>query len=93
MPHLNETFHIELEGSKRVEVELIKVRELGAGRSEEGETPPRRKPFSILFRGPRDTVLPQKIYRFTHSQMAPFDLFIVPIGPDQSGMIYEAILN
>ncbi len=59
--------------------------------SEPGEG--RGRPFSIVFRGPGDILLPQAIYRVEHDQIGTFDLFIVPIGRDTAGLRYEAVFN
>jgi hypothetical protein len=53
----------------------------------------RRTPFSVVFRGPQEPVLPQRIYRLEHENLGTFELFIVPIGPDESGMQYEAVFG
>jgi hypothetical protein len=50
-----------------------------------------RQPFTLVLHGPREPVLPQSIYPFEHPAMDPFDLFIVPVGPDSRGMGYEAV--
>jgi hypothetical protein len=50
-----------------------------------------RAPFSIVFVGPLEPILPQRIYRFEHDELGILELFIVPIGPDESGMQYEAV--
>jgi hypothetical protein len=49
--------------------------------------------FSLTFRGPSETFLPQSTYRFNHPKMGEFDMFIVPIGRDEDGFIYEAVFN
>jgi hypothetical protein len=56
---------------------------------------PRAQPFSAYFRGPRNPVLPQQIYRLEHAAMGDLELFLVPIGPDptRGGMNYEAVFN
>jgi hypothetical protein len=54
---------------------------------------PRAEPFALLFHGPAQLVLPQAMYRLEHPQLAAFELFIVPLGPDAVGMRYEAIFN
>jgi hypothetical protein len=90
---VGEKFSVQAEPDRTLELELTEVKSL---RSDAGTSEPdseRREPFSILFRGPRDPALPQKIYPFEHPDLGPFDLFIVPIGPDKSGMLYEAIFN
>jgi len=58
-----------------------------------GASRPAYENFSLLFRGPVDRVLPQKIYPFESKQLGQFELFIVPIGQDQSGTKYEATFN
>jgi hypothetical protein len=89
--HLGSTFRIYPGGSSPLEVELTSVTELGE--SPQRASSGRRQPFSIVFRGPRDVLLPQRIYRMEHDQIGSFELFIVPIGPDDKGHRYEAIFT
>ena len=49
--------------------------------------------FSILFRTPLDRPLEQNTYNFFHKQIGTFPLFIVPVGIDEKGRLYEAIFN
>jgi hypothetical protein len=88
-PHLGETFRIQANDSAWAEMTLIEATALGEGAPAAG----RRAPFSIVFRGPRDPVLPQQIYRMEHAALGAFDLFLVPIGPDREGMRYEAVFG
>ena len=52
-----------------------------------------RPPFSLLFRATRETVLPQRTYELRHPELGTFKIFLVPIGPDESGPRYEAVFN
>jgi hypothetical protein len=52
-----------------------------------------RAPFSLLFRGPVEPVLPQRIYRLKHESVEAIEIFIVPVGRDQSGTTYEAVFG
>lgn len=60
-----------------------------------------RKPFSVLFQGPIEPVLPQGTYRLDHDRLGPLDLFIVPVGPEglfepgaqPTTMRYEAVFG
>jgi hypothetical protein len=88
-PHLGETFRIQAEDSPWTEVTLIEATALGQDMASEGLRPP----FSIVFRGSRDRVLPQRTYRVKHEAIGEFDLFLVPIGPDREGMRYEAVFG
>lgn len=48
--------------------------------------------FSLTFLGPRDPILPQAIYTLRRGGEA-LDIFICPIGRDDSGTRYEAVFN
>ena len=91
-PYLNQRFRILSESTDPLEVELIGVSEFGVGATSNDE-PPKRRPFSIVFRGPKEPSLPQNIYDIEHDQMGTLNLFIVPIGPDNEGMLYEAVFS
>jgi hypothetical protein len=54
---------------------------------------PRRAPFSLIFRGPSAPCLRQRIWPLEHEALGRLDIFLVPIGPDPSGMRYEAVFN
>lgn len=54
---------------------------------------PRAAPFSLIFREASRTVLPQQIYSLHHETMAQLDLFLVPVGYDSEGVLYQAIFN
>jgi hypothetical protein len=88
-PHIGETFRIIVDDQWQLQVKLTSVDpwgpEAGKGRS--------RAPFSLIFHGPSDSFLPQHIYRIENDDMEPMELFLVPIGPDQQGMQYEAVFT
>jgi hypothetical protein len=52
-----------------------------------------RTPFAIVLRGPHTPVLPQRTYELSHPALGTFGLFLVPIGPDATGMRYEAVFG
>jgi hypothetical protein len=52
-----------------------------------------REPFSLIFRSASQVVLPQRIYPFRHAAMGRLELFIVPIGRDAAGVVYQAVFN
>lgn len=71
-----------------IEAELVEVNDLGT--SGAGGL---HSPFSIVFRGPLRPVLPQGIRRLEHDGLGGLELFLVPIGPDEAGMRYEAVFG
>ena len=83
---LNQTFRIRGDFGQ-IESTLIDCKKL-VQHYEEG-----RVPFSIVLRGPMEPLLTQNIYKVEKQGMEPMDLFLVPIGPDKTGMQYEAVFT
>jgi hypothetical protein len=82
---LGETFRVD---NGALELELVEAA-AGIARPHAGG----RVPFSLLFRGPLEPLFPQGIYPFEHDQLGAFALFIVPLGPDDDRMQYEAVFG
>lgn len=96
-PHVGEPFQLEIEAGQEVELVLREVKSLGSPPrpGEEPKTKGRlsREPFSLLFHGPKDPSFPQRTYRIRHPVMGEIHVFLVPVGPDEDGLCYEAIFN
>jgi hypothetical protein len=82
---LNTNFRVRIGGDKIIELELVEAKDLTSNK--------RQERFSLLFRGPLDVALEQSIYNMEHDRMGSFDLFLVPVGVNESGREYEAIFN
>lgn len=52
-----------------------------------------RAPFALIFRSTTPVVLPQKLYRLKNADMGALDIFLVPIGRDVKGIVYQAVFN
>lgn len=59
-----------------------------------------RMPFSLVFHGPLEQVHPQGMYRLEHKKFGSVELFLVPIGPNETApgekptaMRYEAVFG
>lgn len=72
------------EGSP-ISMELIEVTEQNDN--------PRLEQFTLVFRGPRELLLSQGVHPLEHEKLGRMELFLVPIGPDETGLRYEAIFN
>jgi hypothetical protein len=48
--------------------------------------------FRLEWRGPTEPMLVQATYRFRRGEQL-FDMFIVPVGRDEGGILYEAVFN
>ena len=92
-PRVGNLFRIRLSPDSAIEAELIEARALGdPGRPPAGKLA-RREPFALSFRTTQKGALPQRIYQVEHDEMGSYEIFLVPIGPDGTGMVYEAVFT
>jgi hypothetical protein len=85
---LHQKFQAHHDGGT-LEFELIECRTLITPRGDGAQ----RAPFAVIFRGPHQPVLAQRIYKLEGGLVGPLEIFIVPVGPDVSGMRYEAVFS
>ena len=83
-------FLIRGPNGRPLQLDLVEVSSLGP---QAHSAAPPREPFSLMFRGPPSEPLTQGTYTFAHAEAGRFDLFIVPVGQDNAGLLYEAIFN
>jgi hypothetical protein len=84
------SYDVDTGPSSSHELILVDVRRLS---SESGNPENSRDPFSLIFHGPLEPILPQGIYRFRRNAAESIEIFIVPIGPENNAMQYEAIFT
>ena len=93
-PRIGDTFRIRPRPESEIEAELIEARTLGGGPGRAlSDMPRRRTPFSLSFRTSLTAPLPQSIYEVAHDELGSYQIFLVPVGPDGKGMVYEAIFT
>lgn len=90
--HLGEEFRIAVHQDGNLTVRLTSAEDL-TERSGAGSSTSRRTPFSLLFHGPAEDYLRQGTYLIRHDAIGEFPLFLVPLGPEQGRMRYEAIFT
>ena len=83
---IGDKFKLRLESGDPTEIELIEA--VGTGGN-----PLERPPFSIVFRIPEGVIHGQRIYRLEHAELGELDLFLVPLGPGETGMRWEAVFT
>jgi hypothetical protein len=90
-PHRGTVFELTGEGvpGAPLPLTLTEARTLVAGDGIAN----RDQPFGLLFRGPAEPLLPQRIYRLAHPEVGTHDIFLVPIGRKPEGVEYEAIFT
>jgi hypothetical protein len=85
---LNQVFHVDI-GSCEVRMTLVDMK-----RHPVVQFPGiSREPFSLIFKSDNQVILPQKIYTMSHDSIGKAGIFIVPVGRDVGGIIYEAVFN
>lgn len=83
--NLNTKFRLVDEQSEPYTLDLIEITD--------GHSSARQEQFSLRFRGDRNQVFPQRIYPMKHESIGDLDLFLVPVGRDETGTFYEAVFN
>lgn len=88
-PALGQVFRLLAEDAGGLELELIQVKPLGVAGAEYAG----RQPFSLLFRGPLEPLLEQQLIALENPLLGELALFLVPVGADADGMLYDSTFN
>jgi hypothetical protein len=92
-PHVGDTFEVAPQEGEPFSAVLSSCEETTYGSPEEWRETTQRVPFSLVFVGPAERAVNQQICAFRHAQLGQFELFIVPLGPAEQGMRYEAVIS
>jgi hypothetical protein len=84
---LDKDFQVQIDDQYAVDMRLVSVS--GFGRSLNG----RREAYSVLFQGPDQPILMQRIYRILQPQLGSMDIFLVPVGRVAGSIQYEAVFT
>lgn len=89
-PHVGDEFQLDVDGDQTLPLELVSSHPLSSDTVESAT----RTPFSLIFRSPGEQRhAPQRIYTVRHPELGAMEIFLVPIGPDEGGMRYEAVFT
>jgi len=83
-PHIHTRFQVSRPQMEDYDLELTEVTDHSNAQLEQ---------FSLIFAGILSPYLSQGAYKLTHPQMPECELFLVPVGPDETGMRYQAIFS
>ena len=84
-PEVDSKFLMHCGNGRTAELRLVSATDVGSS--------PRQVQFSLIFQGPPDAPRFQSIFRLEHETLGALDLFLVPIGINETGLQYEAIFN
>ncbi|MCA1780514.1 MAG: hypothetical protein LC637_14385 [Xanthomonadaceae bacterium] len=85
---IGQSFHLRHEDWPDTAAKLVQVRQLSDQNGSSG-----RAPFSLLFACDGHTEPVQAIFRLEHEKIGGLDLFLVPVGQDERGLLLEAIFT
>jgi len=89
-PLEQQTFLLHYHPEASAPVQLISVK---PGPTSYGR-PGGRLPFSMIFRaGSREFYIPQGTYPLEHVRIGKPEIFFVPIGPDDEGMLFQVVFS
>jgi hypothetical protein len=87
---VGDEFELEFGADATLSLELIAADPLSSGTVGDAT----RAPFSLTFRSPGERRhAQQRIYTVRHAELGAMEIFLVPIGPDDGGMRYEAVFT
>lgn len=82
-----EAFTIKTDAGEPAVLTLVSVDRLG------GDSPREGGPFAMLFETVRGPSLAQQTCRLERGEGEALDVFLVPLGPGEAGMRYEAVFS
>ena len=94
-PLVGTVFRIHVSPRRFLDVQLVRSQEYRPRQVQRAAPadPSLRPPFSLHFQSASRQPLPQDTYRIAHPMLGTFSLFLVPIGPHQGPVVYEAAFN
>lgn len=83
-----QAFQFRHENLPDFEARLIEVRQLSDKTGPAGRTP-----FSLLFACAGDPEPMQSTFRLQHEKTGELEVFLVPVGKEEQGLLYEAVFT
>jgi len=83
--HINDTFDVQGDVDEAVSIRLIAANSIISNDLQEN--------FDVVFKGPLGSFLPQSVYTFEIPVQGKHEIFLVPIGQEPDGFIYQAVFN
>jgi len=85
--HLGDLFVMRVSADRAIALELIETEALPTAPNAT------RTAFRLRFRAAERGHLPQLIYSLEHATLGTLEVFLVPVGPDAAGMLYDAVFS
>jgi len=83
--NLNTDFVVEFNPEMKITMQLIEATEVLERF--------RQRTYSLLFQAPADTPIAQGMLNIEHEKLGQFNIFLVPVGKDDRGVLFESVFN
>ena len=90
---VGQSFELVLEGAETVPLELTEAGPVGELSAEQAAELGKRTPFSLVFRGPAELLLPQAIRTLRHAEIGELSLFLVQLEQTAESSRFEAVFT
>jgi hypothetical protein len=87
-PHVGSEFRAR-SGEREIVLRLREVKALPTATGEVRE----RQPFALYFLGPADVLVHQQTVPLEHESLGSLGIFLVPVGREADGFLYEAVFG
>jgi hypothetical protein len=85
--HLGERFVMRVSADRVIALELIETEMLPTAPDAT------RTAFRLRFRAPEIGPVPQLIYSLEHATLGTLEVFLMPVGSDSVGALYDAVFS
>mgnify|MGYP006966916121 CR=1 FL=1 len=93
--HLGSVFHVERPQAGAIGLKLEEITDQSrfAALDPTGKPIGHQNPFSLVFTGPKEPLLPQSLYALCHPEMGELTLFLKPFHQTPEAVYYEVVIN
>ena len=85
----NKDFEIKINENNNESFSLIEIKSVNSHTTAEGQA----EPFALLFQSNNETIYDQGIYTLKNIELNEINIFLVPIGSNETGTQYEAVFT
>jgi hypothetical protein len=86
---IGQAIRVPFDDDTTLTLRIAEVQDTGLRETEDGPL----ETYNVYFHGPLDVTIPQGTYVLDSDVLGRLLIFLVPLGPEENVMVYEAIFN
>ncbi len=90
---VGQSFELVLEETDPITLQLTEAGPVGELSAKQAAELGKRLPFSLVFRGPAELLLPQAIRVLRHAELGELSVFLVQLNQSDEGSLFEAVFT